>query len=58
MSKDSPQAFDGWGILLSFLDPPPDRVSVWTSLKGYEGKKKALALASRLEGPAFKTIDD
>ena len=50
MSKDSPQAFDGSGNLLSFLD----RVSVWTSLKEYDGKKKALALASRLEGPAFE----
>ena len=49
-SRDSPQAFDGSGKLVSFLD----RVSVWKPLKGYERKKKALALASRLEGPAFE----
>ncbi len=50
MSRDSPQAFDGLDKLLSFLD----RVSVWTSLKGYEEKKKALVFTSRLEGPAFE----
>ena len=49
---DSPQAFALMvrGKLLSFLD----RVSVWTSLKGSEGKTKALALATTLEGPEFE----
>ena len=50
MQRDAPQVFDGTGNLLSFLD----RITVWTALKGFEGEKKALALASRLEGAAFE----
>ena len=50
MQRDAPQFFDGTGNLLSFLD----RITVWTTLKGFEGEKKALALASRLEGAAFE----
>ena len=40
------KAPDGTGDLLSFID----RVEVWTALKQFEGEKKALALASHLEG--------
>ena len=36
--------------MLSFLDSN----IFWTALKGFEGKKKALALASRLEEAAFE----
>ena len=50
MQLGSPQVFDGTGNLLSFLD----RITVWTTLKGFEGEKKALALASRLEGTSFE----
>ena len=50
MQRDAPQVFDGTGNSLSFLD----RITVWTALKGFEGEKKALALASRLEGAAFE----
>ena len=50
MQRDAPQVFNGTGNLLSFLD----RISVWTTLKGFESEKKALALASRLEGAAFE----
>ena len=53
MSKDSPQAFDGSGNLLSFLD----RVSVWTSLKEYDEKKRWL-LPRDLKDQRLKTIDD
>ena len=42
MQRDAPQDFDGTGNLLSFLH----RITVWTALKGFEGEKKALALAS------------
>ena len=51
MCKNSSQAFDGLSKLLSFLD----RVSVWTSVTEYEGKKKALARASRFEGAAIES---
>ena len=50
MQRDSPQIFDGTGNFLSFLD----RITVWTAPRGFEGEKKALALASRLEGTAFE----
>ena len=53
MSKDSPQAFDGSGNLLSFLD----RVSVWTSLKEYDQKKRWL-LPRDWWDQRLKTIDD
>ena len=50
MQSDSPPVFDGTENLLSCLDI----INVWTSLKCFEGEKKALALASRLEGAAFE----
>ena len=50
LAKDTSQAIDALGKFLSFLD----RVSLWTYLKRYEVNIKALALASRLEGPAFE----
>ena len=39
-----PPIFNGTGDLLAFLD----HVQVWSTLKGYEGERKAVALASRL----------
>ena len=50
MQRDVSQVFDGTGNLLSFLD----RITVWTALEGFEGERKALALASRLEGAVFE----
>ena len=44
-----PPIFDGTGDLLAFLD----HVHVWATLKGYEGERKAVALASRLRDGAF-----
>ena len=52
MQRDAPQVFDGTGNFLSFLD----RITVSTARKGFEGEKKALALASRLEGAAFENL--
>ena len=49
MDNCVPTAFGGYDDLLVFLD----RVTVWSQLKGFSGEKKALALASRLEGAAF-----
>ena len=31
-----------------------EKTEVWASLKGYDGEKKALAIASRLDGAAFQ----
>ena len=50
MQGDALQVFDGTGNLLAFLD----RITFWTALKCFEGEKKALALASRLEEAAFE----
>ena len=50
MQRDVLHVFDGSGNLLSFVD----HVKVWTALKSFEDEKKALALASRLEGAAFE----
>ena len=49
METSAPTAFGGSGDLLAFLD----RINIWKELKNFQGQKKALALASRLEGPAF-----
>ena len=44
-----PPIFNGTGDLLAFLD----HVHVWATLKGFEGERKAVALASRLRDGAF-----
>jgi hypothetical protein len=44
-----PAAFEGSGDVAAFLD----RIEVWTTLKDHKDEKKALALASRLEGRVF-----
>ena len=44
-----PPIFNGTGDLLAFLY----HVQVWATLKGYEGERKAVALASRLRDVAF-----
>ena len=50
MQRDATHVFNGSGDLLSFFD----YVNLGTALKSFGGEKKALALASRLEGAAFE----
>ena len=45
-----PDVFNGDGNLTVWLK----KTEVWASLKGYEGEKKALSVASRLDGAAFQ----
>ena len=47
-----PPIFNGTGDLLAFLY----HVQVWATLKGYEGERKAVALASRLRDGAFRNF--
>ena len=44
------RTYTGQGNLAVWLK----KVDVWAALKGYSGEKNALAIASRLDGPAFE----
>ena len=45
-----PDVFAGEGDLTAWSK----KTQVWANLKGYDGEKKALAIASRLDGAAFQ----
>ena len=50
MKVNTALTFTGEGNLAVWLK----KVDVWAALKGYGGEKKALAMASGLDGPAFE----
>ena len=47
---NTPRTYTGEGNLAVWLK----KVDEWATLKSYSGEKKALAIASRLDGPAFE----